>query len=112
MLGISKASQTKKNKKKSDKKMPKAEYERKCDWMFSKYPKCQICLVNNAVDAHHAQFGAGGKDDRTIISVCQNPCHYEIHHGKNGVEIPTEKLIQIGLQNHQEWENEKDYLWF
>lgn len=110
MLGYPKSKQTKKNRKKNDKKMSKAEYQRKCDWLFSKYPKCQICLTNDAVDPHHAKHGAGGKDDRTIIAVCQNPCHYEIHHGRNGVGVSDEQLIQLGLQNHEEWENEKDYL--
>ena len=111
MNQYSKASQTKKTRKTNPKKMSKPEYKKKCIWLFSKYPKCQICLINKAEDAHHADFGAGGKDDRTIIAVCQNPCHHEIHHGKNGVAVSTENLIELGLTNHEEWEHDKDLVW-
>ena len=112
MSAFAKDKQLFKAKKTNPKKMPRAEYEAKCDWLFSKYPVCQICGVNPAVDPHHAKFGAGGKDDRTIIAVCQDPCHYQIHHGTKGVAVSTNELIELGFSNHDEWEDEKDLKWF
>ena len=49
----SKQSQLQKNKQPNQNKMSEKEYKAKCDWLFNRYPKCQICLINNSEDAHH-----------------------------------------------------------
>lgn len=99
----SKQSQLNKTKKDNPKKMSKLEYQKKCDWLFNKYPKCQICHTKKATQAHHSRYGKGDRDDRSIISICPY-CHHEIHHGK-GVALSRENIEQIGYENHKKWTN-------
>lgn len=107
----SKQVQLQKTKKDNPKKMPKALYQKKCDWLFEKYPKCQVCLINNSEDAHHAKYGNGGadKDDRSIIALCRE-CHRMIHHSRTGIvekhgyEAMRHRLEILGYANHDEWE--------
>ena len=86
---------------KNTKKMSRGEYLSKCDWMRENHPICQVCGEKKADDMHHASYGAGGRDDKTIISICRS-CHYAIHHGK-GVEQSKKELIKIGMENHMNW---------
>lgn len=103
-MQFDKKSQLFKVKKDNPKKMSKGEYKKKCDWLFDKYPRCQICLSQRATQAHHAIFGKGDRDDRSIIAICPS-CHHEIHHGK-GVSISRDCIEAIGIRNHEEWLNE------
>jgi len=111
----SKQSQLQKTRKPNPKIMPKAEYKKKCDWLFEKYPMCQICTINKSQDAHHTSFGNNGadKDDRTIISICRE-CHDMIHHNKtdivdmHGYKAMRHNLEKLGMNNHEEWENENN----
>lgn len=110
----SKQSQLQKNKQPNQNKMSEKEYKAKCDWLFNRYPKCQICLINNSEDAHHAKFGNMGadKDDRTVIAVCRE-CHNMIHNSRTGIvdkfgyKAMRHQLEQLGVRNHEEWGNEK-----
>ena len=108
-----KQSQLQKVKKQNPKKMDKKQYRDKCDFLFEKYPICQICGINKAEDAHHAKFGSMGadKDDRIIIVVC-GECHHMIHHSRTGIvekfgyKAMRHQLEQLGIRNHEEWLHE------
>jgi len=89
------------------KKLPKQAYQDKCNFIREHYPICQCCEIREAQDIHHAGYGAGGRDDRTIIAICRE-CHYEIHHGKGGYSVLSkdrQELLEIGLKNHKEWQD-------
>lgn len=95
---LSKSKQLAKVKKDNPMKMSKKDYKAKCDWLKENYPKCQICFCNKSDDIHHTIYGAGGRDDRSVIAICRT-CHHEIHHG-NGVALHRRDIEQIGLDNH------------
>lgn len=93
-------------KKETPEKMPEREYREKCDWIFSTYPICQICNKRKSEQAHHAKYGYRIRDDRTILAVCE-PCHYEIHHGINGVSQSRQELETLGFETHDKWEKQR-----
>ncbi len=100
---VSKSAQLKKEKSQNPKIMTISLYQLKCDWLFNTYPLCQICNKRKSAQAHHARYGYRGRDDRTILAVCE-PCHTEIHHGKNGVSQSRDELELLGESTHIEWE--------
>ena len=66
---------------------------------------CQICEINLSQDLHHSQYGAGGRDDRTLVAVCRE-CHYEIHHGSyDNIPLNRQDVLEIGKSNYENFRN-------
>lgn len=91
----SKASQTKKNRRKNEKKLDKeALHSYKMDINFFANHVCQLCKVRMGEDHHHPVFGCRGadKDDRILVLVCRL-CHDECHEQKHGERNTKAKCI-------------------
>ena len=84
-----------------ERRLPKEEYKRYCEYLANKYPMCQICGAK-AVDSHHLVFGAY-KDDRTLLNTCR-ACHEWCHKNKHE---SIEKYTELGERNWQEYVKRK-----
>lgn len=97
-----KSAQTKKSKKINPKKLSacqKMGFINTIDSLSGGY--CQLCTIRTVADYHHSIYGSFGadKDDRSLMAICE-VCHYEIHHGKNGIgQTLREDAIEIGANN-------------
>jgi hypothetical protein len=84
------------------KKMSRGEYLSYVDFVNDlANGQCQNTQCNNqAQDIHHSYFGAGGRDDRYITSICRE-CHHAIHHGRDTDKASKLKFVfkTIGKQN-------------
>jgi len=101
-----KTEQTHKTKRHNPRIMNRIEYVEKCDWIFEKFPVCEICEEAKAEQIHHARYGYRQRDDRTIMGVCE-PCHYQVHHGTKGIEKERLELEERGFDIHKLWNVEK-----
>ncbi|WP_201353835.1 hypothetical protein [Hydrogenimonas urashimensis] len=104
---MTKAEQTRWNKPKSLKRMSPEHLQAFRSWLFLTFPTCQICGSHASCEAHHAKYGRSGadKDDRTLVALC-HPCHYEIHHGKDGyaaLGVSREDVERIGEKNYERY---------
>jgi len=82
------------------KKLKPKELRKFQDFLRENYEICQICEVNPSQDLHHSQYGAGGRDDRTLVAVCRD-CHYQIHHGSyDNIVLDRQEILQIGENNY------------
>ena len=104
-LGISKASQTSKNKDPKEKRVSKSELKNRVQILLNK-ETCQVCEWSTELDyPHHALFGIAKKDDRNMICICVQ-CHRHIHtkgfpiHGKSRADT-----VEIGKLNNEEFLN-------
>jgi len=101
-MTLSKSKQLNWNKAKNDKKLSKPELESfvgTIDRISKGF--CQLCKVNKIGEYHHSLYGSFGadKDDRSLMGICV-PCHYAIHHGKDGGSQELRaRAIVIGARN-------------
>ena len=79
-------------------RLPKEEYQRYYAYILDRYPICQVCESNYAIEAHHTLYGAY-KDDKTLIAVCRQ-CHQIAHSNKHKWE---KLLLPIAYLNWLEF---------
>jgi len=81
----------------------KAELNKRVQFIIEK-EVCQVCEEGYNLDyPHHAVYGLGKKDDRTLVNICIE-CHRKIHQdGYAKVAKTREEIEVIG------WENDADY---
>ncbi len=83
----------------------KAELKRRVEFILAK-EICQVCELSWESDyPHHAVYGYGVKDDRTLVNICIS-CHRLVH-GSNGYDkLPKsrEEIEAIGWLNNEEYE--------
>lgn len=77
---------------------------------FNKYRKyqtfikdiglCQVCEESIELDTpHHSIYGAGKKDDRSLVCICAE-CHYNIHsRGYEFINKTRKQIEKIGSKN-------------
>jgi len=102
---MTKQSQLSKNRQKNPKKLSQIEYRLYIDFVNERFHGiCQSGCGRNASDIHHAYYGAGGRDDRYITSICRE-CHHTIHHGTDIDNASRLKLLfkTIGKKNWKEY---------
>ena len=82
----------------------KSELKKRVEFIISK-EVCQVCETSTDLDyPHHAIYGLGVKDDRSLTNICVE-CH-RIIHGSGGYDkLPkTRKEIEvIGWGNDEEF---------
>ena len=92
-----KRKQLTKRRSPNPKKMTDIEYRIYVDFVNERAGyMCQCGCGNTAQDIHHAQFGAGGRDDRSIVAICRE-CHHTIHHGRDTDKASRLKLLCKGI---------------
>lgn len=85
----------------------KAEVQRRNEFVLAK-GACQVCDQFKLLDVpHHAVYGLGVKDDRTLVNICLD-CHRFIHGfgGYSKLYKTREQIETIGWNNNEEYENE------
>ena len=83
----------------------KAELQRRVEFILAK-EVCQVCETSTNTDyPHHAVYGFGVKDDRTLINVCVE-CHRLIHSsgGYKKLNKTREEIEVIGWENNDGYE--------
>ncbi len=101
----SKTQQLKKHRTPNPKKMPQVEYRAYVDFVNELAGgMCQCGCGRPASQIHHSMFGAGGRDDRFLVSICAED-HYTIHHGTDTDEAQRLRLLckGIGRSNWKEY---------
>ena len=65
---------------------------------------CQVCEESYQLDyPHHAVYGLGVKDDRTLVNICVS-CHRIIHSvGYDKLSKTREEIEDIGWGNNDEY---------
>ena len=81
-----------------NRRLPKEEYQRYYAYILDKYPICQVCKSNHAIEAHHSRYGAY-KDDKTLVSICRQ-CHQIAHSNKHKWE---KLLLPIANENWKKY---------
>lgn len=90
------------------KRLSKAEMHKRNEFILAK-GSCQVCEEFKPLDVpHHAVYGLGVKDDRTLVNICLD-CHRLIHGfgGYSKLSKTREEIEAIGWANNEEYENEK-----
>jgi len=104
---ISKADQTKKNRKVNLKKLSSIELRLFKEFIFDiSNGMCQCGCDRPLSTYHHGYFGAGGRDDRYLGAISSD-CHYIIHHGTDTVKANSLRLLfkSIGKDNYRRYIN-------
>jgi len=66
---------------------------------------CQVCEQFKPLDVpHHAVYGIGVKDDRSLVNICLD-CHRFIHGfgGYSKLDKTREEIEAIGWANNEEY---------
>ena len=100
-IGYTKSKQIGKTKT-NNKKLGHVQYHEYVDFLrdhsgeMCQNPECS----NSGDDVHHAMYGAGGRDDRSMTIICRE-CHHAIHHGRDTDKASRLKLMfrEIGEEN-------------
>ena len=80
-----------------------AELKKRVQFILEK-EVCQVCEESYQLDApHHAVYGLGVKDDRTLINICLR-CHRLIHNtGYDTLKKTREEIEAIGWENNEQF---------
>ena len=105
-MSYSKAQQTQKRSRLREDtpvRFNKKEYQERQEWIMSK-EVCQVCDTSTDLDApHHADYGLGKKDDRSLVCICI-ACHKEVHSGSYlNLKKSREQILRIGYNNNDEY---------
>jgi hypothetical protein len=83
----------------------KAEMKKRNEFILGK-GACQVCDQFSTLDIpHHAVYGLGVKDDRSLINICLD-CHRKVHAfgGYSQLDKTREEIEAIGWNNNSEYE--------
>lgn len=84
----------------------KAEMHKRNMFVLAK-GACQVCDKMKPLDVpHHAVYGLGVKDDRTLVNICIE-CHRKVHAFGGYAELAKtrEEIEAIGWANNEEYES-------
>ncbi len=83
----------------------KAELKKRKEFILAK-EVCQVCNESYNLDhPHHAVYGLGVKDDRTLVNICVK-CHRLVHNTEGCRKSPKSRseIEAIGWANNDEYE--------
>ena len=103
---LSKKDQTKRGGRLNDNspvRFNKSELQKRQQFILDK-EVCQVCEESYQLDVpHHAEYGLGVKDDRTLVNICLT-CHRIIHSvGYDKLSKTREEILVIGWSNNDEY---------
>jgi len=82
----------------------KAELKKRVEFILEK-EVCQVCETSTDLDyPHHALYGLGVKDDRSLVNICVK-CHRLVHSSGGYDKLPKsrEDIEITGWSNNEEY---------
>ena len=99
---MTKQDQLKKNRKDNPKRLSAVELADYKNFIFAKQGGLCFCGCGREIsEYHHAYFGIN-KNDKYLVGIAQNPCHYAIHHGRD-IELKNKLVLVAEIQGVKNW---------